>query len=173
MSIQQDYEHRCNQRSDINELMPILNGYAQKSNVVVEFGVRTGNSTCAFLAGLPKGGELHSFDINKPQCGFDDPRWTFTQADTGKLESIPICTTLFIDTLHTADQVRAELAHADNVQKWILFHDTMLFGDKGEGREGGYGITHAIYEFLARNSKNWRVKEHYPHNNGLLVLERI
>lgn len=175
MSIEQDYQKRVNTRSDINELMPVIREYASKCNVVAEFGVRSGNSTCAILAGLQDGGglELHSYDKNKAGCSFDTVKWKFTQADTSTLEGIPYCEMLFIDTLHTAKQVEAELKHAASVSGWILFHDTMLFGDKGEGRDGGYGITHAIYDFLAKEHKNWRVKEHYPHNNGLLVLQRL
>lgn len=174
MSIQKDYESRCAVPSDINELMPVLYDYATQSNVVVEFGVRTGNSTAAFLAGLEKSdGFLYSYDIKQPQCGFDSGWWEFTQADTGKLDAIPECDTLFIDTLHTAAQVEAELRQAKYVRKWILLHDTMLFGDKGEGQGGGFGITHAIYCFLRDNHGAWRIKDHLPHNNGLLILERL
>lgn len=165
-----DYKARCKQQSDINELMPVLFNYAKKSSVIVEFGVRSGNSTCAFLAGLDGSrGKLYSYDIEEPKCKFTDHKWSFSIQDTSKLDEIPNCDLFFIDTLHTADQVTAELKHSGSVKRFILLHDTMLFGDKGEG--GGYGITHAIYCFL-RDNPDWRIKDHLPHNNGLLILER-
>lgn len=172
MSIQTDYESRCARVSDINELMPVLYEYAAKAEVVVEFGVRSGNSTAAFLAGVENSqGFVYSYDIDRPKCSFESGWWEFTQADTSKLDAIPECDLFFIDTLHTCDQVEAELKHARWCKKWIMLHDTVLFGDKGEKSQ--LGITHAIYQFLRDNHDTWKIRQHYHHNNGLLILERI
>jgi hypothetical protein len=45
---------------------------------------------------------------------------------------------LFIDTYHNAETVLAELINsADKVKKYIIFHDTELFGLKGWQDEPG------------------------------------
>ena len=176
MSLKTDYEERCARQSDINQQMPKLYELAQQCDVVCEFGVRTGNSTAALLYGLQPGGTLHSFDINPthftPPLPSEGVTWHFHQCDTSAIDEIPWCNMLFIDTLHTSWQVERELKHAGKVKKWIAFHDTMLFGDKGESPGGGHGITHAIYSFLIENDENWRIVYHNPENCGLLVLER-
>ena len=161
---------------DIYQHLPTLAHIAQSCESIVEFGVRTGNSTCAFLYGLEtgKGGTLHSFDLNATSLNppvLEKTKWKFTQANTAQLADIPECDVLFIDTLHTAEQVNAELRHANRVKRFILLHDTVTFGDFGEGDRNKLGITSAIYDFLAEN-RGWRVVHHYPNNNGLLVLGR-
>jgi hypothetical protein len=103
---------------------------------------------------------------------------------------------MFVDTLHTYDQVKAELERQVNSvwPKVIAFHDTVLYGDVGDGPmtpDGTppEGINRAIEEFRADNPQ-WRVKyehsyipftnqlrpftvaEHHDHGCGLLVLER-
>lgn len=173
-TLSQEFWLRRAQPSDINEHMDTLRSLAQRCEHITEFGVRTGNSTIALLMGLEKSsGSLYSYDINLPRLVLPilphNVVWQFTQADTGALSSIRQTELLFIDTLHTTNQVAAELQHAHKVSRYIVFHDTVLFGDKGE--QGQLGITHAIYSFLAGNP-DWQVSAHYPNNNGLLVLAR-
>lgn len=180
-SLQEEYATRCAQKSDINEHMPRLSALAEQCRVVVEFGVRYGNSTVAFLHGLNAAfrdanteAELHSFDIEKARIEPPDApgvEWIFTQADTAKLPSIPKCDMLFIDTAHTCEQVRAELRHAQRVSHYLVFHDTTLFGWSDEFGGGGPGIMQAIFDFMAtQEGRRWYVAAHYPENNGLLVL---
>lgn len=163
--------------ADILEHMPLLRLLASQCEHVTEFGVRTGNSTIAFLAGLERrGGVLESYDIGPPL--FVLPReippvwWAFHQADTSRLEAIAPTDLLFVDTLHTYEQVRAELVHADKVRKYLVFHDTVLNGEHGEG--GQPGILRAIGEFLESQQPagRWRVLCHMRNSNGLMVLER-
>ena len=179
-NLKQDYENRCaglsGSHQDIKEHLPVLSKLAEGAGTIVEFGVRTGNSTCAFLHGLELGGggTLYSYDLGGHTFGkpeLENANWVFTQADTGKLENIPPCDILFIDTLHTQAQVTAELRQAPYVEKFIIFHDSVNNGDRGEGDQPG--ITRAIYQFLAQNWKEWRVYAEYPNNNGLLILARI
>jgi cephalosporin hydroxylase len=171
-----DYLARCATPSDIHEHLPALYQLATRSETIVEFGVRSGNSTIALLAGLEPmlGGRMYSYDLNPPAFPTPAPEaatWFFTQADTATLPGIPDCDLLFIDTLHTCDQVRAELQYADRVRRWIAFHDTQLFGTRDESPGTGPGIMHAIFEFLADHPE-WQVQSHTPANNGLLVLAR-
>src|SRR5574343_715665 len=62
--IEKLFEQRRATPSDINEHMDALRCYAMLCSSICEFGVRSGNSTVAFLAGLdavPAGLVLHSF----------------------------------------------------------------------------------------------------------------
>lgn len=169
------FNERRAQPSDIWQHMERLKALAIGCIRVAEFGVRSGNSTVSLLAGLDVyGGELFSYDINP--AGLQIPTmeraaWTFTQANTAELTEIPECDGLFIDTLHTAAQVAAELKHAHRVADWIAFHDTVLFGTRDEDTGAEIGICHPIWEFLAANHE-WRPAAHYPENCGLLVLRR-
>lgn len=150
-----------------------LHQLAQMCRSVVEFGVRTGQSTIALAAGLESGGggTLRSYDI--AAASVDVPQsatveWTFQRADTSKLDLIEPCDLLFIDTLHNADQVEAELKHAAVVRRYIVFHDVYLFAHRGEN---GGGIIKPILEFLADNPE-WQVLKYHHSEWGLLVLNR-
>jgi hypothetical protein len=174
------YKQLCQTSSDINEHLPTLKYYAEQCDVVVEFGVRWVVSTWAFLAARPK--KLISYDFQDPmtwgvnindallaaiQCNLD---FCFILDDTTKVK-IPRCDLLFIDTLHEYEQVKKELAlHADSVNKYIIFHDTISFRTHGE--TGGKGRYYAIEEFLAENSQ-WKILKEYTNNNGLLIITRI
>ena len=93
---------------------------------------------------------------------------------------------LFIDTLHTYNQLSKELRkHEGSVNKWIILHDTITFGQVDEGfyQNGEIsdeisnqvvskrGLYTALIDFLEEN-KNWKIKEHFTNNNGLTVIER-
>jgi cephalosporin hydroxylase len=181
-TLQEEYAHRLAEKSDINEHMPTLSVLAEQCRTVCEFGVRYGNSTIALLHGLNAGFRdanaqtaLHSFDISPAQLVIPEAPgvdWTFTQTDTSKLQSIPRCDMLFIDTAHTFEQVRAELRHAHSVSRYLAFHDTTLFGWSDEFGGKGPGIMQAIFDFMAtQEGRRWYVSAHYPNNNGLLILK--
>lgn len=104
---------------------------------IVELGVRTGNSTCAFLAGLEvhRRGHLWSIDINPadvPAEWRESPFWSFLQADGLGAEALAWgpaeIDVLFLDTdPHSYSQTIAELyAWAPRVRRGgvILVHDT-------------------------------------------------
>jgi hypothetical protein len=166
------------EESDISEHLPVLFTLATASETIVEFGVRSGRSTKAFLAGQgwsPRQTCLFSYDIHDCSGRIDaewtdnQTSWNFCQADTSTLSTIPECDLLFIDTLHTYNQVVAEIQHASRVRKWIVLHDTELFGINGE--QGQVGILPAIDQFLERNPE-WKLLKHYRHNCGLMILQR-
>ena len=160
---------------DIVEHMPTLQKYAGMSDRVIEFGVRDGSgSTAAFLAGCP--GELISYDISSCPHGLAERAVTlgvpfeFHQTNVLTVE-VQECDLLFIDTVHTYEQLKAELEmHGNKATKWLIFHDTVTFGAKGEDGSTP-GLMQAIDEFLEENH-HWSVKEVFNNNNGLLVLER-
>ena len=78
---------------------------------------------------------------------------------------------MFIDTLHTYDQLIEELRlHSEKVSKYIALHDTVTFAHVGEDPTKA-GLWDAVSEFIFDGS--FQVKYHYLNNNGLTVLERI
>lgn len=120
--------------SDIQQHLPRLRKEAH--GTVLELGVRGGSSTVALLAGLEeRGGVLWSVDIDPASAAIfaDHAQWRFVLADSrderpvvdaGLPSELDV---LFIDTLHTYEQVRDELAvWGDRVASGgvILFHDT-------------------------------------------------
>ena len=172
MNSDQLFRSRLSIPSDITDHLCTLRLLAMGCSHITEFGVRTGNSTAAFLAGLPLTGRLHSYDINTPNFSAPEDcvsRWQFTCANTAQLSDLEPTDLLFIDTLHTYDQVKAELRHANRARKWLVFHDTELFGTSGE--IGQPGINRAIDEFRLQNS-HWVEFANCRHNNGLLILRR-
>ena len=175
-----DFAARSRAGSDISDHLPALSGLAAECSTATEFGVRSGNSTIALLHGLAVAGagSLTSYDQQPHQIEHLPPlppfvTWRFHLADTGALEAIEPTDLLFIDTLHTCAQVRAELVHAPHVRKYLVFHDTVLFGWRDEAPGDGPGICQAIFAFLAtEEGRKWEVLHHAPHNNGLLTLRR-
>lgn len=182
------YLEACNRPSDINEHLPILRGLADQCEHVTEFGVRGAVSTLAFLAAQPS--KLVSWDIdpraivNTQVAGMfniliaADNNRTLWEPRVGNTLQIRIEPTdlLFIDTLHTARQLKAELElHADplekKVRRYLVFHDTQTFGMVGEdGSEPG--LRAAIRWFQKEHAfPQWRLLHDLPNNNGLCVLE--
>ncbi len=157
--------------SDINEHLPILYDLAVRCDSIVEFGVRTGVSSRAFLLANVN---LLSVDIEKN----NDVNALFNKAikanyliaDTREI-TIEETDMLFIDSLHTYDQLKKELdLHGNKVKKYLVFHDTFTYGLKGE-IAGTVGLLPAIIEFIIENPC-WFFKIYKINNNGLIVLER-
>ncbi len=168
--------------SDINEHLNTLASYAKKCEHITELGVRWVVSTWALASGNPK--KLRSYDIQHPnnQGGSDSLNqlleaisetsidFSFTEADDLTIE-IEETDLLFIDTWHVYDQLKKELElHGNKARKYIIFHDTVTFGEHGEG--GGVGLMPAINEFLQSNT-NWKIEKHFLNNNGLMILKRL
>lgn len=188
------YRAACARPSDINQHLPVLRDYASRCEHVTEFGLRwASGSTVAFLAAQPA--ELISWDIDpkavtghnvgalvqvagrtkfQPRCG-DSLKVTIEETDL-----------LFIDSLHTWRQLRAELLrHAQThpggtpdsaeprkprVKKWIAFHDTITYGFAGEDKSQP-GLRAAIHDFQKNNFPLWRVVHDSHENNGLTILQ--
>ena len=175
MSLEEIYQQFCKTRSDINEHLPILSSYA-KGKIVTEFGVRKGVSTTALLRGRPK--KLISYDINIKRFNLnimeaakiEKINFSLIQADVLKIEIEPT-DILFIDTLHTYEQLSQELAiHSEKVSDALILHDTTTFKYQGETKNSK-GLNDAIQEFIANGI--WKIKKEYINNNGLTILERL
>ena len=164
------YEKCCNEPSDINQHLPVLYQLGLEVNHITEMGVRTGVSTSAFLnLAVNHYKTLISIDHIEDK---NVTEWFNKAKNLGRSATYLISSTLsidieptdllFIDTLHTYNQLKAELSlHANKVRRYIVFHDTTTFPE----------LNLAINEFLDSN-KDWKIKQVYTHNNGLTVLER-
>ena len=189
--------------SDINEHLPTLREYARSVQSVAELGVRGVISTNAFLLGLaerqaerPSGATLTCVDLQPTNVSVParlgnmlGVHVSFKQADSATVE-LPPRELLFIDTWHIYGHLRRELAaHHATTSKYIVLHDTVVDGVRGESlrlgedtaaaaRDSGYeqweiemGLQPAVDEFLAAHAE-WSIERHDEHNNGLTVLVR-
>lgn len=167
------FDYLVSTPSDINEHLPTLRDLAKECKSVIEMGTRIPVSTWAFVEGMD-GGSLTCIDIKSPEeyggsiipietaCKEKGIDFKFIQESTLDID-IPECDLLFIDTLHTYEQLKQELKlHSDKAQKYIVMHDPVSCPDMWK----------AGVEFL-KKSKKWRLKALYLNNNGLSVLERI
>lgn len=169
-----EYMTRCQQESDINELLPFLYAQAMQCEHITEMGFRGGNSAVALLAGLEnnrsKNKIFHTYDLDesvqvmelRELAEKDGVIFHFHQEDV-LLAEIEETDFLFIDTEHTYFQVTNELnRHSEKARKWIGFHDVATFPDLDRG----------ISDWMRRN-KNWKIVLREEQNNGLMIIERI
>lgn len=164
--------------SDINEHIETIRRYATGCQHITEFGTRGCVSTYALMAARPK--KFLTYDLNVP-----GEIWTadtiakehgiefgFMERNTIQIDPIEQTDLLFIDTLHTYDQLKKELAiHAKQVRKYLIFHDTTTFGHVDEITGEEKGLWPAIQEFLDQGE--WELLQKYENCNGLTVLGRV
>jgi hypothetical protein len=159
------------QGSDISAHLPFLEFIARECQTITEFGTRDCYSTTAFLAGCK--GVVHSYDIiTTPAIELletiqDKPcKWIFyRESSTDPTLKIEKTNLLFIDSLHTYGQVKTELNyHHTQVDKYILFHDTVSFPE----------INKAIEEFMDDvEPGRWKKVYDVKFNHGLLLIKRV
>tara|TARA_Y100000385_G_C12867559_1_gene540014 strand:+ start:72 stop:638 length:567 start_codon:yes stop_codon:yes gene_type:complete len=172
------------QKSDIHEHIPVLYELGLECDHVTEMGVRTGNSTRAFLK---TDAALRSYDLkldkrmveifNEAVKADKDVEYIAGDVLTLDIEETDL---LFIDTWHCYAQLCKELElHGNMARKYLVFHDTFTYGLRNEsgqdpepGSEPYQGLLPAIIQFIIKNP-HWRFKEFYMNNNGLTVLERV
>jgi len=192
--IDEKYHYLRSVNSDINEFFPVIEKYTRECNSVLELGVRWVTGTWAFLYGLRE--ENKDYQSPKKYVGIDiDPieKWDasapellkrgaeqrnidykFIQSDDLDpriIRTLPNFDLIFIDTLHTYDQVKKELeAYHSKANKYIMLHDTTSF------RYGGFeddliGIWPAITEFLNKHPE-WELWESLPSWPGMTILKK-
>jgi hypothetical protein len=189
--IETKVEQQKNMISDINEHINTLYEYGKECSHITEMGVRWVSSTWPLIYSKPK--KMISYDIVKNEninevinlASEYNIDYTFIEGDVLNLEIEPT-ELLFIDTLHTYNQLYSELnKHSQNVSKYIILHDTISFGNIDENiynhasdivksiNSGKIGLINAINDFLvSNNGKYWKIKEIFTNNNGLTILER-
>ena len=142
--IRRNYENYCANESDINEHLPTLFSYANKSTRVTEFGVRSCLSTYALIYGLLKNNNsvktYTGVDIDKHKnvieienlCKNTDINFKFIENSDLNIE-IETTDVLFIDSWHCYGQLIRELTmHHKKVNNYIILHDTTVDGIKSE-----------------------------------------
>lgn len=186
------YQKMCEIPSDIYEHLPVIKKYSEECETVTEMGVRCACSTWAFIEAKPK--KLTCIDIYydffKPSerfvrkmCDNYNIEFNWITGDSLNIE-IEKTDLLFIDTLHTYNQLKSELKlHHQNVNKYIILHDTATFADVDEGiydhasesvkkqTVSKVGLMTAVNEFLQENSE-WSIREVFTNNNGLTILSK-
>jgi hypothetical protein len=176
-----------NQRSrdSINWVAPYmktLRKYGRQCEHITEFGVNQVNSTYAFLASKPKKLVSVDIDLNRRPSQYVPAfkgvnlwlEWAKVLAEREGVifqpieaddASIDIETTdlLFIDSKHSENHLRKELnRHKNKVRKYIIFHDTTLFGGQ---------LMPPIQELLSERS--FEIVEHIKESPGLMVIRRV
>jgi hypothetical protein len=156
------YDDVAGTSSDIQAHLPFLRAAAR--GIVLELGVRGGNSTCAFLAGVEeRGGIVWSVDVDERSAGVfqGHSQWRFVLADSRDVDALaaagleaPI-DVLFVDTIHTYEQVRDELAvWGGRVRPGglVLFHDTDTYPEIRRAIAEWCRPRHIPYEFRGGSS---------------------
>lgn len=162
--------------STVNEHWDAMQKYAGQCKGVVEYG--TGHSTLAWLNACVSVTtvDVEHHDWMDKLLQLAGGKLSFVHGsslDVGPLE----CDLLYIDTLHTYDQLRQELhRHAGLCKKFIMMHDTEAFGYPDAALTvkyvpGDRGLWYAINQFLGAHGE-WSLEEHFEHQFGLTVLSR-
>lgn len=184
------YEEHKNKPSDINEHLETIFNLSQECSHITEMGVRWVSSTWPMLLSNPK--KMISYDIvTHPQINECitlakeyNINYEFKEMDVLKIQIEPT-ELLFIDTLHTYNQLVGELnLHSDKVSKYIILHDTKHFGrideqiyahasqeikTKSKSKEG---LMTAVEDFIvSEKGLTWEIFKIYENNNGLTVLK--
>lgn len=197
------FEEQRTKPSDLNQHIPTFYKYALDCTHITEFGVRWVTASWAFLKGLTdnvkrKKKKMVGVDKKKHEnvknfedmCNKYNVEYEFIQGNSAYVKIEPT-DLLFIDSWHTYGTMIRELENNHKkVRKYMLFHDVITDGCFSESvryswdieqqsKESGHseeeifiGILPAIKEFLKKHPE-WRVKEFFKNNHGLLVLERI
>lgn len=179
------YEH---DQDDMQVHMPFLEECAARAGVIVEIGVGHGNgSTRAFARGLersprPSNHKLHvgvDWDPERPQIKPNHPWWIEVHGasenpDTAQTVLLildehavgPHADIIFIDTIHTYEQMYIELPIWGNLAGpetlWV-FHDTNMWQVFNH-------MTVAIQEFAHVN--DWEFLEYALESHGLGVMRK-
>jgi hypothetical protein len=173
MTLEDLYQRARITPSDINEHTPKLRELASQCEHVTEFGMRHGVSTVALLSAQPK--RFVTYDLHHDvmanvltsRRGKTDFAFILGNVLAVEIEPTDL---LFIDTIHTAMQLAAELArHAEKVRRYIVLHDTQVYGERGEN--GQPGLLVALRDYL-RSHPEWSIIYHSVANNGLTVISR-
>ncbi|MFC1707326.1 hypothetical protein ACFL59_11015 [Planctomycetota bacterium] len=195
-SIEEYYQHLVQQpveywSIDIHEHLPTLRELVQPGLHVTELGVRWGASTVAFLAGNPTALVSYDIVVNRQieaivELARKEQRcFSFIRGDCLSIEIAPT-DILFIDTLHTYNQLSLELPkHAPSVSRLIVLHDTETYGALDEAiyvhaspivktlPQEKQGLKTAYLDFLdSHQGRDWKVHREYSNNNGLTILAR-
>jgi hypothetical protein len=176
------FQTLVNTPSDINQHLEILKKYSSECDSVCEFGIREIVSTWAVIDGLKPGTKYTGIDLYESNNLKDvadyaktkDIDFTFKEISTLSNELTVECDFLFIDTLHTYEQVSQELTkHGNSPSKYLGFHDVVTFAYRDEVPTNNpiTGLLPGIFKFMIDNP-HWSIDYFAEYNNGLMILKR-
>lgn len=188
--IKQIYNIKKSSYSDINEHLETIFKFSQDCSHITEMGVRNVTSTWPMLLAAPQ--KLVSYDLyfseevkKVIELSIEyNLNYEFIVQDVLGTE-IENTELLFIDTLHTYNQLTLELhAHSNKVSKYIILHDTITFGLVDEPiytqasnivknvKVHKQGLMRAVEDFLLTpKGQKWEIFKTYKNNNGLTILK--
>ena len=186
--MRQELDRRLQASSDIQGHLQYLHDAVIEHRLpgqpvtVAEFGVRSGNSTCAFLAALEVvPGTLWSVDLSWPQVPDEWHQLSHWKFMPGADLAHPVIAwvpdrldVLFIDTSHWFEHTLAELGtYAPRVRPGgvILMHDTEHGGHYPDMAQPqpDFPVRAAIEKYCAENELSW---ENRPGSWGLGVIRK-
>jgi hypothetical protein len=163
LSLRDDYLARLEPWSDIQDCLVRLHDAAARypGVRVLELGVRSGNSTAAFLAAADRAdGHVWSADIMPPDVPahwHDCGRWTFIPGDDMIIIPPPgPFDILFIDSSHRRAHTLAELRKFAPLVRpggKVLLHDTRL--EHVDGEEVPFPVARAVSAFCGETGLSW------------------
>ena len=139
-------------KSDIVTHLPVLEYYASQCSHVTELGMQNGQSTMAFLYGLPENGLLESYDIKETKFvtwlnNKNLNKWKFLKKDT--LKNLKINET---DLIFFSTQIEKFEVYMEKTRKFLVFHSINISKYSCPSKFKVIFATHAC--------------------NGLLILEK-
>jgi len=167
---------------DLNQHVPLIAQLAGACSSVAEFSGRR-ESTVALLSCK---GKIHSFNSEGNDTLFRTIKQVVAKTSTVEFtrtlntyayESIAVpvielpepVDLLFLDTEHHGERITAELnMNARHVARFIVIHDTYIYGQEGAG---GSGMVPAMDAWLTANPE-WFVVRHIARQFGLTILGR-
>lgn len=173
------YLRAVNAQTDINQHVPKLKELAEQCDHVTDIGMRPDVSSIGLLAGQPRE-MVHLVQPKHPVRQWavgKEYEHVRGQTDIKVFSALtpafdlPSETDLlFLDTKHNANQIYLELTkYAPKVRRYIVRHDTQIYGETGE--DGGPGLLVGIRQYL-REHPEWSVVYKTDEQYGLMVLSR-
>jgi hypothetical protein len=157
--------------SDIKAHLPRLAQLAAEAETVLEIGLHGGESTRALLSGGANVTSLDVVDCSAAAAAIQNARLQYVKTDSRAWEGEGEFDGLLIDSEHTYACLLEELLrYGPRTRKWIVMHDTYVFGETDMYGKGP-GLLRAIEDFMEERPE-WYVAEVYTNNNGLVVLRK-
>lgn len=163
-TIDDHYFYILKSHSDINEHMETLYNYAKSCTHITELGIRSIHSSWGFLKGFIESDNNHPKQlVNIDNLYFKDITKLRELCNQNNIKynvinHIEPTDLLFID-LNNNFNIKNNLDESHHkIRKYIVFHNLQK-------------KQIIIDDFLLKH-REWKIKEIYKNNNGLIILER-
>ena len=170
----------CNEKRDLDEHLPKLYELAKKCDSATAITKRREAAIPLLAARCSKFVRVFSYETD---ALFEHLRTlqleekltevlTISSPIDSNIQSIERTDLLFIDSVHTFEQLIKELSvYGPLVNKYIVLHDVAIYDFKGEDDKSP-GLLAAVIAFV-RSNPEWTVVYHTRSQYGLMVLSRV